>query len=136
MRIEGYGLIGDTQAAALVGFDGSIDWLCMPRFDSHACFSAVLAEPSDGRWLIAAVEEPRSRARRYRGPSLVLETDFITDSGSVRLIDCMPLRDQPAELAAGEQAASKVIQPDRLRESLQCSDRAPPFNARRLSDLR
>ncbi len=98
MRIEDYGLIGDTQTAALVGSNGSIDWLCMPRFDSHACFSALLGEHTDGRWLIAPLDEPRARARRYRGHSLVLETEFTTATGSVRLIDCMPPRDREPDL--------------------------------------
>src|SRR6476659_9005715 len=98
MRIEEYGLIGDTQTAALVGFDGSIDWLCLPRFDSPACFAALLGDRSHGRWLIAPVDETRSRARRYRNHSLVLETDFTTDTGTVRVIDCMPPRQREPDL--------------------------------------
>ncbi len=98
MRIEDYGLIGDTQTAALVGQDGSIDWLCMPRFDSHACFAALLGDPSHGRWLLAPVDEPRARSRRYLGRSLVLETEFTTATGTVRVVDCMPPRDRDPDL--------------------------------------
>jgi GH15 family glucan-1,4-alpha-glucosidase len=98
LRIEDYGLIGDTQTAALVGRDGSIDWLCMPRFDSHACFAALLGDRRHGRWLIAPADEPQSRSRRYRGRSLVLETEFTTSTGTVRVIDCMPPRDRDPDL--------------------------------------
>jgi len=96
MRIEDYALIGDCHTAALVGRDGSIDWLCMPRFDSDACFAALLGEPEHGRWLIAPVmtgkrPRPPRVTRRYRGDSLILETLFTTGTGSVRLIDFMPL---------------------------------------------
>ncbi|HEX6973453.1 MAG TPA: glycoside hydrolase family 15 protein [Vicinamibacterales bacterium] len=98
MRIEDYGLIGDTQTAALVGANGSIDWLCLPRFDSHACFSALLGDPSHGRWLIAPAAEVTARTRRYRGRSLVLETEFTTATGTVRLVDCMPPRDRNPDL--------------------------------------
>ena len=74
LRIEDYALIGDTQTAALVGKDGSIDWLCLPRFDSPACFSALLGDPSHGRWLIAPDEEVRHVERRYRDGTLVLRS--------------------------------------------------------------
>ena len=97
LRIEDYGLIGDTQTAALVGLDGSIDWLCMPRFDSPACFAALLGEPSHGRWLLAPTDI-RSTTRRYRGHSLVLETEFTTASGTVRVTDCMPPRQRDPDL--------------------------------------
>jgi GH15 family glucan-1,4-alpha-glucosidase len=92
MRIEDYALIGDTQTAALVGRDGSIDWLCLPRFDSGACFAALLGTPENGRWQIHPVEPVRRITRRYRDGTLVLETDFETDSGVVRLVDSMPPR--------------------------------------------
>jgi GH15 family glucan-1,4-alpha-glucosidase len=98
LRLEDYALIGDTQTAALVGVDGSIDWLCFPRFDSPACFAALLGDASNGRWLIGPVERPAQTVRRYRGNSLVLETEFHTASGSVRLIDCMPPRDRTPDL--------------------------------------
>src|SRR5690606_39051311 len=89
-RIEDYGLLGDTQTAALVGRDGSIDWLCLPRFDSAACFAALLGGPEHGRWQLAPTQEILSSSRRYRDRSLVLETEFRTETGAVRVIDCMP----------------------------------------------
>jgi GH15 family glucan-1,4-alpha-glucosidase len=92
LPIEDYGLIGDTQTAALVGRDGSIDWLCMPRFDSGAFFAALLGTPRHGRWLVAPKGEARPVGRRYRANTLILETDFETDAGSVRVIDFMPPR--------------------------------------------
>jgi GH15 family glucan-1,4-alpha-glucosidase len=95
MRIEDYAVIGDCHTAALVGRNGSIDWLCMPRFDSDACFAALLGKPEHGCWLIAPAkgkkEKPPRVTRRYRGDSLILETLFTTATGSVRLIDFMPL---------------------------------------------
>jgi GH15 family glucan-1,4-alpha-glucosidase len=91
LPIENYALVGDCHAAALVGSDGSIDWLCLPRFDSAACFAALLGGPEHGRWLLAP-GTPVSRVRRqYRGNSLILETEFETEEGSVRIIDFMPL---------------------------------------------
>ena len=92
MLIEDYGLIGDTQSAALVGRNGSIDWLCLPRFDSASCFSAVVGDERHGRWLVAPAGEIRSTSRRYRPGTLVLETDFEVADGAVRVIDFMPRR--------------------------------------------
>ena len=94
LRIEDYALIGDCQSAALVGRDGSIDWLCLPRFDSGACFAALLGTPEHGRWQIAPAGEYRSTGRRYRPETLVLETDFESDTGAVTLVDAMPLRSE------------------------------------------
>ena len=94
MRIEDYGLIGDMQAAALVGRDGAVDWLCLPRFDSPSCFSALLGHEEHGRWLLAPAGEVRASSRRYRPGTLVLETDFETPNGTVRVIDFMPRRGQ------------------------------------------
>lgn len=94
LPIEKYALIGDCHTAALVGTDGSIDWLCFPRFDSSACFAALLGGPKHGRWLIAPRTGVRNVRRRYRDETLILETDFETDAGSVRLIDYMPLSDE------------------------------------------
>jgi GH15 family glucan-1,4-alpha-glucosidase len=94
LPIENYALIGDCHAAALVGSDGSIDWLCLPRFDSGACFAALLGGPENGRWLLAPAAQPRQVRRRYRGASLILETEFDTDEGSVRIIDFMPLSNE------------------------------------------
>jgi GH15 family glucan-1,4-alpha-glucosidase len=93
LRIEDYALIGDTQTAALVGRDGSVDWWCAPRFDSGACFAALLGKEQHGRWLIApkgAIVRPVSR--RYRPGTLILETEFATNEGRVRVIDYMPIR--------------------------------------------
>ena len=92
MRIEDYGLIGDLQTAALVGRDGAVDWLCLPRFDSASCFAALLGDERHGRWRLAPSVEIRATSRRYRPGTLVLETDFETDEGAVRVIDFMPRR--------------------------------------------
>ncbi|HRA48427.1 MAG TPA: DUF5911 domain-containing protein [Thermomicrobiales bacterium] len=91
-RIEDYGLIGDLQTAALVHRAGSIDWTCFPRFDSGACFAALLGTPENGRWLLAPVATPTSTERSYRGNTLILETIHKTETGSVRVIDFMPPR--------------------------------------------
>jgi GH15 family glucan-1,4-alpha-glucosidase len=91
-RIEHHGLIGDMRTAALVTKDGSIDWLCLPTFDSDACFAALLGRPSNGRWTIAPTVPVTQISRRYRGNTLILETDFLTEAGAVRLIDFMPPR--------------------------------------------
>jgi GH15 family glucan-1,4-alpha-glucosidase len=90
LRIEDYALIGDCQTAALVGRDGSIDWLCWPRFDSPACFAALLGTTQNGRWLIAPKSAPHSINRRYRPDTLILETEFETDTGRATIIDFMP----------------------------------------------
>ena len=90
--IEDYAIIGDTETAALVGRDGSIDWLCLPRFDSGSCFAKLLGENKHGRWQITADEPVRSHVRRYRGDSMVLDTEITTDSGVVRVVDFMPPR--------------------------------------------
>jgi GH15 family glucan-1,4-alpha-glucosidase len=89
-RIEDYGLIGDCESAALVGRDGSIDWLCWPRFDSDACFAALLGGPRHGRWLLGPRDEAPRVARRYRGDTLILETHFETADGAATLVDFMP----------------------------------------------
>ena len=94
MLLEDYGLIGDLEAAALVGRNGAVDWLCLPRFDSASCFSALLGDDRHGRWLVAPAGEVRANSRRYRPGTLVLETDFETSEGAVRVIDFMPRRAQ------------------------------------------
>src|SRR3984885_6949006 len=91
LPIEDYALIGDCHTAALIGIDGSMDWLCFPRFDSGACFAALLGGPEQGRWLLAPAGKEKSVQRRYRRDSLILETDFHTSSGSVRVIVFMPV---------------------------------------------
>ena len=90
--IEDYALIGDTQTAALVSRAGSIDWLCVPRFDGGACFAALLGDESNGCWQLAPAGGVRRITRRYRGDTLVLETEFTTEDGTVRVVDCMPPR--------------------------------------------
>jgi GH15 family glucan-1,4-alpha-glucosidase len=101
--IEDYALIGDCAAAALVARDGSIDWLCWPRFDSDACFAALLGSSDHGRWLIAPLE-PAKVTRRYRGNSLILETRFEISEGVATIIDFMPMRGTPSivRLVVGE----------------------------------
>ncbi|MDD0977617.1 glycoside hydrolase family 15 protein, partial [Pseudomonas fontis] len=89
--IEDYALVGNCRSAALVGRDGSVDWLCFPRFDSPACFAALLGDEENGRWQIAPVEAVLEVVREYRQDTLILYTTFVTASGRARLIDCMPL---------------------------------------------
>src|SRR4051812_29527642 len=91
-RIEDYGFLSDTQTGALVSREGSIDWLCFPRFDSAACFAALLGEASNGRWLLQPTAKIHKIERRYRDDTLILETEFETYSGVVRIIDFMPPR--------------------------------------------
>ena len=92
MRIEDYALIGDLQTAALVNRSGSIDWCCFPRFDSGACFAALLGDANNGRWLVAPKTKVERTARRYRSDTLILESVFTTAEGTVRAIDFMPPR--------------------------------------------
>ncbi len=97
-RLEDYGLIGDCQSAALVDRSGSIDWLCWPSFDSEACFAALLGDKGHGRWMIAPANAPMCVGRRYRGQTLIMETQFETDDGAVTLIDFMPLRGEAPDI--------------------------------------
>jgi GH15 family glucan-1,4-alpha-glucosidase len=96
--IEDYGLLGDLQTAALVSRSGSIDWCCFPRFDSAACFAAILGEPDHGRWQVAPVEAPVRSSRRYRHDTLILETVHELAGGSVRVIDFMPPRGRTPDI--------------------------------------
>ncbi|HEY6622403.1 MAG TPA: glycoside hydrolase family 15 protein [Acidimicrobiales bacterium] len=98
LPIEDYGIIGDLHTAAVVGRDGSIDWLCLPRFDSAACFSRLLGDNEHGRWKVAPAGAYRATHRRYRGESLVLESEFVTPEGTVRVVDCMPIRQEHPEV--------------------------------------
>jgi GH15 family glucan-1,4-alpha-glucosidase len=91
LRIEDYALIGDTFTAALVGNNGSIDWWCVPRFDGNACFAALLGTPENGRWLMAPDCPVRAVSRRYRPGTLILDTDFETETGIVTITDLMPV---------------------------------------------
>ncbi len=97
-RIEDYALIGDCETAALVGNDGCIDWLCWPRFDSGACFAALLGTEENGCWRIAPADSIKHTSRHYRDQTLILETDFETETGLVTLIDFMPVRGQHSNL--------------------------------------
>src|SRR6185312_5941499 len=91
MRIEDYAMIGDLGTAALVSKDGSIDWLCMPRFDSDACMAALLGRDDHGCWLLHPGATVRKTTRRYRPGTVILETDFECDGGVVRFVDFMPI---------------------------------------------
>ncbi|WP_199512533.1 glycoside hydrolase family 15 protein [Nucisporomicrobium flavum] len=97
-RIEEYALVGDLHTGALVGRDGAIDWLCLPRFDSPACFAALLGDDSNGRWRIAPEGAGAATRRRYAGDTLVLESEWDTAGGTVRLIDFMPPRGEAADV--------------------------------------
>ncbi|MGH9524710.1 MAG: glycoside hydrolase family 15 protein [Terriglobales bacterium] len=97
-RIEDYALISDCQTAALVSRECSIDWLCLPRFDSGACFAALLGSPDNGRWQIKPAGPVKNVSRRYRGDTLVLETTFETDEGTVCVVDFMPIRSQVPDI--------------------------------------
>ena len=97
-RIEDYAMIGDLGSAALVSREGSIDWLCWPRFDSDACFAALLGTPEHGRWLIGPKDKATKITRRYRPNTLILETRFETEEGAATLIDFMPPREQNSHL--------------------------------------
>lgn len=98
LRIEDYGLIGDCTSAALVGRNGSIDWLCWPRFDRGACFAALLGNADHGRWSLCPVEEKFTTSRRYRGETMLLETKFETESGRFAVIDFMPMSDSASSV--------------------------------------
>jgi GH15 family glucan-1,4-alpha-glucosidase len=110
LPIEEYGLIGDTHAAALVGSDGSIDWLCLPRFDSEACFAALLGDGGNGFWRLAPAGGGKAARRRYRGETLVLETEFDTEDGTVRVVDCMPIRESHPEVVRIVEGVSGTVQ--------------------------
>jgi GH15 family glucan-1,4-alpha-glucosidase len=97
-RIEDYGLIGDLQTAALVSRDGSIDWLCFPRFDSGACFAKLLGDDENGRWSLSPQAPVVATSHRYRGDTLILETELKTEDGTVRLIDFMPPRGEAPDV--------------------------------------
>src|SRR5687768_5571705 len=97
-RIEDYALIGDCQTAALVAKNGSIDRLCLPRFDSGACFAALLGGPEHGHWQIAPAGEPQRISRRYIDGSVALEAVFENAEGEVALLDCMPPRSTEPDL--------------------------------------
>jgi GH15 family glucan-1,4-alpha-glucosidase len=97
-RIEDYALVGDLQTAGLVGRSGSVDWLCLPRFDSGSCFAALLGGAEHGRWLMAPVDGDPAGERRYREDTLILESEWQTATGRVRVIDFMPQRDRQPDI--------------------------------------
>jgi GH15 family glucan-1,4-alpha-glucosidase len=127
LRIEDYAMIGDTESAALVGKNGSIDWLCAPRFDSPAFFAALLGTEANGHWQIAPMSKVRRVERRYRQGTIVLETEFETDDGVVQLVDCMPLGDEPADIV-------RIVECVRGRVAMQMQF-APRFDYGRLIPL-
>src|SRR5262245_30816291 len=90
MKLEDYGFIGNMRTCALVGANGSMDWLCLPRFDSSACLASRLGEEKNGCWRIAPRDGNGKGRQRYRPDTMILETEFETESGTVRVIDCMP----------------------------------------------
>jgi GH15 family glucan-1,4-alpha-glucosidase len=92
LKIEDYAFLSDTQTGALVGRNTSIEWPCFPRFDSDACFAALLGKPENGRWIFQPEAEVKATRRRYRGDTLILETEVKTAEGVVRIIDFMPPR--------------------------------------------
>jgi GH15 family glucan-1,4-alpha-glucosidase len=112
VRIEDYAVVGDTQTIALIGRNGSVDWLCFPRFDSSACFSALLGTTDHGRWLLSPRGQLRRTERRYREDTLILETELENDEGVVRLIDFMPIRGRAPDLV-------RIVQGVRGRVTMQ-----------------
>ena len=97
-KIEDYGFLSDTQTGALVSRDGCVDWLCFPRFDSGACFASLLGDSKNGHWRFFPEEKIETIRRRYRGETLILETEIETKSGAVRLIDFMPPRGENPDI--------------------------------------
>ncbi|MEO6603316.1 MAG: glycoside hydrolase family 15 protein [Polyangiaceae bacterium] len=95
MKIEDYAVIGNTHTAALISSTGSVDWFCVPRFDSGACFASLVGTPENGRWLLAPSGTETRTSRRYQGDTLVLETQHETSTGSVLITDFMPIGDRP-----------------------------------------
>jgi GH15 family glucan-1,4-alpha-glucosidase len=108
-RIEDYAVIGDLHTAALVGRDGSVDWLCLPHFDSSACFAALLDTPEAGRWLLAPAGGGTCTHRRYQEDTLVLETEWETSDGHVRVVDFMPPREQAADVVRIVEGVSGAV---------------------------
>ncbi|MEU8528840.1 glycoside hydrolase family 15 protein [Streptomyces sp. NPDC048629] len=109
-RIEDYALIGDLQTAALVGRDGSIDWLCLPRFDSGACFAALLGDEDNGHWRLSPTGASRCTRRGYADESLVLETFWETRSGTVKVVDFMPQRDEAPDVVRIVEGLSGTVE--------------------------
>ena len=110
MRIEDYALIGDLQTSALVGRNGSVDWLCLPRFDSPACFAALLGDNDAGHWRIAPHSARATTRRRYRDDSLILHTEWDTADGTVRVVDFMPPRGEAADLVLLDRSLAELLE--------------------------
>ncbi len=111
-RIEDYAVIGDLHSAALVGIDGSIDWLCLPHFDSPSCFARLLGDEDHGFWKIAPADGPSAilpTRRWYRPDTLVLETEYDTATGTVRVTDCMPVREGHPHLVRSVEGVSGTV---------------------------
>lgn len=107
MRIEEYALVGDMESAALISTAGAVDWLCVPRFDSPSCFAALLGDTQHGGWQIAPANGARATARRYRPGTLVLETDFETDTGASPLTPAAAARSDPASPCAARRRSAR-----------------------------
>src|SRR5215475_11164559 len=107
--IEDNAIIGDRHTAALVAKDGSIDFLCLPDFDSGTCFASILGTPENGYWKIAPTRAARTVQRRYRGNSLILETEFTNDEGVVRVTDFMPVRRDTPHVVRIVEAVSGAV---------------------------
>jgi GH15 family glucan-1,4-alpha-glucosidase len=134
-HIEDYALIGDLQTAALVGRDGSIDWLCLPRFDSDACFAALLDDDPAGRWRIGPAGGGAATRRRYRPDTLIVETEWDTSEGSVRLTDFMPPRGEAPDVVRIVEGLSGAV-PMRMRLVLRFDyGRVVPWVRHRGQDL-
>jgi GH15 family glucan-1,4-alpha-glucosidase len=118
LRIEDYALIGDTETAALVGRNGSIDWLCWPRFDSDACFAALLGTPEHGRWLIGPADHVEANRRHYRGETLILKTIFVTKDGVARIVDFMPPRRSDAATNPSHSTLVRLVIGERGRVTM------------------
>src|SRR5579864_4132484 len=115
--IEDYAIVGDMQSAALIGRDGSVDWLCVPRFDSAACMAALLGDEGHGQWRISPVaapgppgDGPGQVSRRYEDSTLILETEWRTAGGTVRVIDFMPPRDCEAPRASDAPVLARNVE--------------------------
>ncbi|MFJ4904566.1 glycoside hydrolase family 15 protein [Streptomyces sp. NPDC093249] len=109
-RIDDYALVGDLQTAALIGRDGSVDWLCLPRFDSAACFAAILGDEENGHWRIAPKGAMTCTERRYAEDSLILETYWETRTGTVKVVDFMPQRDKAPDLMRIVEGVSGTVE--------------------------
>jgi GH15 family glucan-1,4-alpha-glucosidase len=108
--IENYALIGDLHTAALVGIDGSMDWLCLPHFDSPACFAALVGDEDNGHWRLAPVSGGHATSRQYRDTTMILETLWTTSTGTVRVIDCMPPRDDVPDVIRIVEGVDGVVE--------------------------